>query len=607
MERIDVSPGGGCRGVISEHVAYFTGHVNQQDDTVAGQTRGICARYDGILAQHGWSRDNVLFYDVYLDDASKRDEFLSAFQEWMGGRVVPGRITQAVCGQPKEGFPFHVELSLWVAERAPESIQRIKLRDDACMTIYGDVAYIGGLTSDAGGSAAQQLREIYRYYLTVCATYQLIPTDMLHAELMLEDTGDISELQATWAELAGEDGPAGNIVGGKSPASRGQVELTILAGANPNRSLRRFDVRDGWSSCVEYGRSVYFSFLSAPTPEEAFRRYDGLLADHGLTKSDLVLVVAEGSEAMTYDALFGPFLAWSDPEAPVAGIVVRASWPEGTASTAVRFLAEKPGVEDECLECTPIETQVHQNRAAVHTSGRLAQINAKLAQAPENMQLYLDKGLMLRRQMLFREAIENYSAGLTYNPQYSLLYRYRGHAYVNIGQYQEAAADFELALRLDPENWDCWYHLGLAYYLMGQYQRACKAYRECLARSTTDESKICTADWLCLTLMQLGELDEMRQTAMIITPEMVLGISREYHQRVLVYNGTNTPDEVLPRIEALPDHVFATASYGIAVYLDKVLGQHERATQLLRSIAERTKSWAGFAEQACRVALGRQA
>ena len=130
MERIDVSPGGGCRGVISEHVAYFTGHVNQQDDTVAGQTRGICARYDGILAQHGWSRDNVLFYDVYLDNASKRDEFLSAFQAWMGGLVVPGRITQAVCGQPKEGFPFHVELSLWVAVHPENQAAGRCLHDD---------------------------------------------------------------------------------------------------------------------------------------------------------------------------------------------------------------------------------------------------------------------------------------------------------------------------------------------------------------------------------------------------------------------------------------------------------------------------------------------
>lgn len=102
-----------------------------------------------------------------------------------------------------------------------------------------------------------------------------------------------------------------------------------------------------------------------------------------------------------------------------------------------------------------------------------------------------------------------------------------------------------MGLRIDPKNWDCWYHLGLSYHLMGSYERALKAYETCYALSPTDEYRICTTDWYCMTLMKMGRIDDMRKAASRIHADMEPGMSEGYFDRVLVYNGTRNIDEVL--------------------------------------------------------------
>lgn len=48
---------------------------------------------------------------------------------------------------------------------------------------------------------------------------------------------------------------------------------------------------------------------------------------------------------------------------------------------------------------------------------------------------------------------------------------------------------------------------------MGSYERALKAYETCYALSPTDEYRICTTDWYCMTLMKMGRIDDMRKAA----------------------------------------------------------------------------------------------
>ena len=177
------------------------------------------------------------------------------------------------------------------------------------------------------------------------------------------------------------------------------------------------------------------------------------------------------------------------------------------------------------------ENQIFAARDTVEENDKIKAAREAVAADPTNAEKYMALGLALRGQMFFREALEAYSIGLTYDPFMSLLYRHRGHAYVNLGQYQEAAADFEMGLRIDPKNWDCWYHLGLSYHLMGSYERALKAYETCYALSPTDEYRICTTDWYCMTLMKMGRIDDMRKAASRIHADMEPGMRATARRR----------------------------------------------------------------------------
>jgi tetratricopeptide (TPR) repeat protein len=250
----------------------------------------------------------------------------------------------------------------------------------------------------------------------------------------------------------------------------------------------------------------------------------------------------------------------------------------------------------------PIENQIQDELLSLPLDPEVLDIEEQLKADPTNPQLWMERGIALKKQHRnFRLAIDSYSTGLTYDPFYSLLYRHRGHAYVNIRRYREAAADFEMALRLDPSNWDSWYHLGLSYHLLGEFERALPVYENCLAISQNNADLLIAAtDWYCMTLMKLGRLDEMKAAASRVTPDMSLTKEGDgYFQRVLVYNGSRMLEDVYQEGLAKDDHMFCTTVYGLAVYAEYALGDKTRANAILGEIVNNKSTlWAGFAEHA---------
>ena len=233
-------------------------------------------------------------------------------------------------------------------------------------------------------------------------------------------------------------------------------------------------------------------------------------------------------------------------------------------------------------------------RTSVPMSQLALDAKAAAEKNPTDPELWIKYGRALRRQMMHREAIEAYCLGITYNPFYALLYRHRAHAYINIGEYTVSAATFEIALRLDPQNWDCWYHQGLAYYLMGDYARAEKSLEGCFRL----EDEMAARDWLWLTRMRLGKAEEAAQAVADVRTGEEEKHHKGYYNRVLVYAGKKSPEEVMAIAETLDEHMYATYGYGVACWY-VTQGQKEKALPILRRIAA-GESWSGFAEQAAR-------
>ncbi len=241
----------------------------------------------------------------------------------------------------------------------------------------------------------------------------------------------------------------------------------------------------------------------------------------------------------------------------------------------------------------------YEKRVEFIESDKLKTIDERIKEDPSNSDLYIEKGLELRKTRHFKEAIYTYSIGLTYDPFNCLLYRHRGHAYVNIGRYEEAAADFLMGTRLNPNNWDCWYHLGLSYHLLGDFKRAKQAYEACWQISYDGDSKIACADWHYMTCLKLGLKQEAFKYVNQIDKDIEFDddFSGAYYRRVMSYKKVLDPEKVLEDALKKDDHVFATSTYGLAVTYE-ANGDLDKAMEIYHLIEEKDKLWPGFAEHA---------
>jgi tetratricopeptide (TPR) repeat protein len=240
-------------------------------------------------------------------------------------------------------------------------------------------------------------------------------------------------------------------------------------------------------------------------------------------------------------------------------------------------------------------TQLLLERSNLEQSTEVRVISEKLENDPTNSELWMQKGLGLAKQMLFREAVEAYSIGLTHDPFNALLLRHKGHRLISLYRFEEAAYDLELSSRIDPSNWDTWYHLGLAYYLIGDFSRARFAYYRCLEITDYEsESLVAVIDWLYLTLKRLGRDSEVARLLDLVDEDTSAGENYVYKDRILMYKGQLSSEQVLDyEGKDLADLELATQGYGVAMHY-YFNSDKERMKELFDLILEHNTYWSAF-------------
>ena len=211
----------------------------------------------------------------------------------------------------------------------------------------------------------------------------------------------------------------------------------------------------------------------------------------------------------------------------------------------------------------------------------LARATADYLQDPDSADAAVWLGRRYAYLGRYRDAIDTFTRGLARHPNDARLLRHRGHRYITTRQLDKAAADLQRAAELvkgrkdEPEpgsdptrpatttlQYSVEYHLGLAHYLKGDFAAAEKAYRRCLERARgSDENLVGVGDWLYMTLRRLGRHDEAARLLAPIRADMKAGESRVYLNRLLMYKGDYSPDDLL---RAGGDSL-ARATYGYAV------------------------------------------
>ena len=207
---------------------------------------------------------------------------------------------------------------------------------------------------------------------------------------------------------------------------------------------------------------------------------------------------------------------------------------------------------------------------------------------PENIILY---GRTLSALWRYNDAIDIYTRGIAVHPDHALLYRHRGHRYISVRKFDKAVADLTRAAELKDDEFDIWYHLGLAHFLKGEFEKAEEAYRRCREVAQDDPSVIAVSNWLYLTLMRQGKIEEAASVLEGIRENMDPGENIAYFNLLLFDKGLKTQSE-LETAAAASDLDMATIGYGLACRL-LVRGEKEKAFTMFRRIAD-LSYWPAF-------------
>jgi tetratricopeptide (TPR) repeat protein len=226
---------------------------------------------------------------------------------------------------------------------------------------------------------------------------------------------------------------------------------------------------------------------------------------------------------------------------------------------------------------------------------------------------YVEIGRLLLTQSRYRDAIANYTEGISKYPESFKLYRHRGHRYINLRQPDDAIADLEKARDLmasQPEAMEygpdgkptastqhqVWYHIGIYHYLKRDYDACAEAFEKALA-ATKEPSNIAGAsDWLYNAYQRMGDKAKAENVLTPFTVDYPIEDKNyPYFRRLLLFKKLITPEELIdpnmdPSAMSVAD---MTRLYGLANF-HAYNGDAERANELYKKVIA-TDQWLGFA------------
>jgi tetratricopeptide (TPR) repeat protein len=280
-------------------------------------------------------------------------------------------------------------------------------------------------------------------------------------------------------------------------------------------------------------------------------------------------------------------------------------------------------VEATSLLGEPLRRPAQDAATRARLEADLALARARHDSAPADADRIIWLGRRLGYLGRYREAIGVFTRGIALHPDDARLLRHRGHRYITVRDFARAQADLERAAErvrgrpdeVEPDGapnrfgiptstlqGNIWYHLGLARYLRGDFAGALDAYREAMAVSTNDDSRVATSDWLYMTLRRLGRDAEAARVLEPIRRDMRILENDAYHRRLLMYRGVIPPDSLLAG--GADPLTVATEGYGVGNwYLYN--GDRTRAMQVFRRVVA-GGNWSAFGYIAAEAELARE-
>lgn len=225
-------------------------------------------------------------------------------------------------------------------------------------------------------------------------------------------------------------------------------------------------------------------------------------------------------------------------------------------------------------------------------TGAIARAEQALASDPKNADKIIALGLAQAAVRQYHAAIATFTKGIAIAPKNPLLYRWRGHRYISIGQFDKALADLKRGNKLDPANYDIYYHIGVAHFERGEFAKAAAAFAQAQQRAPNDNEIAGSSDWLWMSLARAKGAAKAQVALAPVTDSLKITSATAYNQRLKLYRGVITPDQVLSPSDTAAVQV-ATMSFGVGNWY-LVRGDTANAKLWFQRAVD-SGGWPGFA------------
>jgi tetratricopeptide (TPR) repeat protein len=233
----------------------------------------------------------------------------------------------------------------------------------------------------------------------------------------------------------------------------------------------------------------------------------------------------------------------------------------------------------------------------------LAAYERAIAADPTRADYHVGKGRTLARLRRYDNAFAAYTAALQLEPNNAMILRYRGHNYINVQRLDDALADLTRAETMKKDEYGIYYHLALAHYLKGNYAQAADAYEGCVRTAgTSDDNRVACMAWQYLALRRAGRDAQAAKVLDAVRPEMKVGESEPYLDRLLLFKGVKTEEDVVKLMEKGPLQA-STVGYGVGMW-HQLNGRPDRAKEYFTK-ATSTEAWYAFGYIASQIELKR--
>ncbi len=200
-----------------------------------------------------------------------------------------------------------------------------------------------------------------------------------------------------------------------------------------------------------------------------------------------------------------------------------------------------------------------------------------------NPDFHVGRAKALARLARHAEAVEECSAALRLKPDSPIALRDRGHYYINLHRVADAIPDLKRAEKLEKKDREIYYHLALAYYINRDFRRAATSWQGCLDNASKNDDVVSCSAWLYPSLVRAGREAEAKKVLERITPEMKPKENTAYFDRLMLFKGATTEEEVAKTMEK--DGVSKpTVGYSIGLW-HLLNGRHFRAKQYFEKAA----------------------